>query len=260
MSTVQQRDKVVEAFEYRKRTREDWAGAEWIDFFADEATGRDSRFTDRTNARVMLELAKEGDWIMVANFDRLVCGIQDACATMEYLKSRQIRLSILDFGGMEIDTNSAYGEFFFVLMAQIKKLELHDIRRRVRESVSHRKRLGMVVSGSAPLGWEVGWFRVGDSSNIKKFYLPDNRTRRLARQIMHIYDSGIAKAGFNGTARYCNAHNILLRGKPWSAKTLQKYVMAARRNFTLPGGAEPAKIPRDAVRIHKLDGIVTDTD
>src|SRR5688572_1140891 len=127
LSCDQQHAKIKEAFDYKKSTRPEWAKAEWGGFIADEATCRESCFRERHGGSLLLAATKPGDLIMVANFDRLICGVIDACETVEYLNAHGIRLAILDFGGMEVDTSTAYGEFFFVMMAQIKRLELHDI-------------------------------------------------------------------------------------------------------------------------------------
>lgn len=248
LSTSQQESVVRDAFEYKKRTRAEWADAEWGGFIADEATSRDSCFRERSGGSLLLTFIRPGDAVIVSKFDRLVVGVSDAENTFAIFRERRASVLILDCGGMEMDTSTPYGEVLFVLVALFKKLELHDIRQRTKDAMDHRRRMGRPASG-AYVGWQIKAFIVPGMSGPQKYLVPDNPARRLAREIYNVKMTH--NFGYDRARRFCNENGILRKNrKKWHKLTFDKWCNAARDNFVLPNGNhEAAPIPPNAIPI-----------
>ncbi len=241
-STTQQHSVVLDAFEAYKKIKPAWANAVWAGFVADEATSRTSRFPQRHNGSLLVAACQPGDVIMVSNYDRIFANVVDVCETIGLFKERNIGLIILDF---EIDTTTIIGEFCFKLLALVKELEVQEIRRRTREAVAHRNRVGL--PGTYPrIGWMTKLMLIPGSRKPQKFLVPNNAVRRLAREILRIKINN--NFSYNEAMDYCNENKILRNRKKWTKRTFLKWCDAAREDFVLPNGNhEAAPIPANAV-------------
>jgi len=248
LSTDQQHAKVTDAFALRKANDPLWRDAEWGGWLADESTGRESCFRERHCGSLILAACKPGDVIAVSNFDRLIAGVRDAVDTMDYIHQHKINLWILDFGGMQLDTTTPMGETFFVIMAQLKRLEVLDIRRRTRESKAHRKRLGRPFTQPV-LGWKHRVVRVPGIPTQQRYLVPDNAARRLARELVGIKCQ--LNRSYTQASQYCNSIGLKQRnGKRWTIPTFVAWCRAAENNFPLPNGShEACPIPADAIPV-----------
>jgi len=252
LSTDQQHAKVTDAFALRKANDPLWRDAEWGGWLADEATGRESCFRERHCGSLILAACKPGDVIAVSNFDRLIAGVRDAVDTMDYIHQHKINLWILDFGGMQLDTTTPMGETFFVIMAQLKRLEVLDIRRRTRESKAHRKRLGRPWS-KPPVGWKIVVASVPGITGPQRYFVEDQLSRRLARELAGIMRQG--QLSYTQASQYCNSIGLkqitgATKGKRWTIPTFAKWCRAAENNFVLPNGShEACPIPADAIPV-----------
>jgi len=245
LSTTQQEAVVHDAFGAYQKIKPAWADAVWGGFFADEATGRTSCFHERNAGSLLLAACQPGDVIVVSNYDRIFARVVDVCDTLDLLKARNIGLIVLD---CEIDTTTILGAFVYKLLALVKELEVHEIRRRTRESKDHRKRIGRPHTYPT-CGWKIIEVMVPGVSGAQKYFVPDNAARRLAREIMNV--KIMLEGGYERARVYCNANNILRRNRrKWTKRTFQKWCDAAFKNFPLHNGShDPAPIPANAIPV-----------
>jgi DNA invertase Pin-like site-specific DNA recombinase len=243
LSTNQQCAVIVDAFGAYQKIKSTWTEAVWAGFFADEATGRTSIFRERNNGSLLLAACDRGDVIMVSNYDRIFANVVDVCDTLKLLDEQGIRLIVLD---CEIDTTTPIGAFCFKILALVKELEVVELRRRTRESAANRKRLGIPWCGPM-VGWRTVVMLIPGSSRPQKYLVPDNRKRRLAREIHKIaisHGMNLRQARF-----FCNDNKIYPpHRKYWTQPTFEKWIDAAINEFILPNGNhQSAPIPANAV-------------
>jgi len=245
-SPKQQESVVRKEFEHRKATKTGWADAEWGGFVVDEVVGRTTQFRCRERGSLLLATCKAGDWILVANFDRIFANTIDVCETLEIIRERQIKLCVLD---MDIDLSSDLGEACFTILAAIKRLEVREIQRRCRESASYRKQRGLPHT-VAPIGWKT--IRVLVSGKSRSYFTPDPVARARALQLLEMKNR--MNLSMPSTRTAANRQGLWnLKGKCWSLNAIIRWVRAAQNDFPLQNGChEPTPMPDDARPINSI--------
>ena len=107
--------------------------------FSEKASGGRK---DRRELERCLSLLREGDTLVVSKLDRLGRTVRQLIELIEDFKKRHIHFKCLSD---PIDTSSATGEFFFLVMGAFAQLEKNLIRERTRtglESARARGRTG----------------------------------------------------------------------------------------------------------------------
>ena len=64
-------------------------------------------------------------------------------------------LHLVDLGGQPVDTGSAVGRFFFLMLVGVAEMERNLIRERTKAALAHEAARGRRV-GTVPLGFKVG--------------------------------------------------------------------------------------------------------
>jgi DNA invertase Pin-like site-specific DNA recombinase len=246
LSTDQQHAKVRDAFAAFKTITSNWGDAVWGGFLADEATSRVSSFRERHFGSLLLAASQPGDIILVSNYDRIFASVVDVCESLELLSRMKVGLVILD---TDLDTTTIIGDFCFKILALVKEMEVKEIRRRTRESIAHRKRLGRPMT-APPVGWKHKAVQVPGVPKAQRYLVPDERARRYARKLAGIMLQG--RYNFRQAAYYCNSEGFMqLNGKRWTEPTFAKWMRAAQADFPLPNGSHEAfPIPADAVPVN----------
>ena len=248
LSTAQQRKNVEDAFDLYKRVRPDWAGAEWAGWFEDIDVSRTTKFRERENGHKVWTLSESGDVIMASNYDRLFARPLDVYETLEEVRTRGIRLCILDF---PIPIDDRLGEACFMIISMVKNLEVQATRDRTRKALAHRKDIGLPHSGKSPPGWKTVVCMV--DGQRRKFFTKNWAARELGAMILaKLRETGLDISNFQ---RWCvskswNDHN----GNPWSVSSLRRFIAAAEAGFPLPNGKlEAMKIPPEAKIVESFE-------
>lgn len=106
--------------------------------FSEKASGKN---TERPELEKALEYMREGDTLVIYKFDRLSRSTKDMLSIAEKLKERGINLKSLSD---DIDTSSAYGQFFFTICAAFAQLEREMIVSRTNAGLAAAKARGRV--------------------------------------------------------------------------------------------------------------------
>jgi DNA invertase Pin-like site-specific DNA recombinase len=225
LSTQQQEAVELEAFELYRKVKPEWKGATWGGFFRDEDTTRTSKFRERNSGSLILAACQPGDVIIVANYDRIFANVVDVCETLELVRSKGIRLLILD---CDIDTTTDFGESVFKLLAVIKEMEVKEIRRRITEAMRYRRARGLPCAGSK-IGWQTVHAR--HEGRNKTFWQPDFVARRLANELLRRMDEW--DCNINTAFKMCN--NIGLRqrnGSKWDVHDIPEVAQGRPRELS----------------------------
>lgn len=246
LSTDKQHAICLDIFEFKKRTNPEWADAVWGGWVADEATCRETKFRQRHFGSLLLAAVKPRDRIICAAQDRMCGDLIDFCETMKL--SEQMKFVIV-VGDKEIDCADEATVCYYEIVTSFAALEVKRLRRRCRESIAHRKRLGRAYC-TPRIGWRHKAVRMPGNPTIQRYQVPDERARRYARKL---YDMTIQRGrSYRQGAFYCNSEGFKqLNGKPWTTQTFMKWMRAVEDNFVLPNGShEAAPIPADAIPVN----------
>lgn len=247
LSPAQQEAVVLEAFQLFQKTKPGWDNAVWGGFHFDEATSRDSKFREREVGSLVLAMTKPGDKILVSNYDRIFANVVDVCETLELVEQIGFGIIVLD---MDIPLDSSLGKAVFQILSIVKGLEVEEIRRRSKNTIVYRKKVGLPTNHPP-----VGWANVAVQTNgtVRSFYRVDPVARHLGEQVLRVrMETGLA---LRPLAEELKRRRIPPPSgyKQWTAPCLSRWIKAAARNYPLPNGShEPAPIPPDAMPVETL--------
>jgi DNA invertase Pin-like site-specific DNA recombinase len=242
MSTDQQHQVCKDVFDLKKRIHQEWANATWGGFFADEATCRETSFKERHFGSMVLAATKPGDRIMCSHHDRLGCGVLHTYETFKLAREMQFRIVM---GDREVDPSDPMHMVIENILSSLAEYELHRIRQRTKAALDHRKRLGKPC-GRAPIGWRTVQCLVEGITKPQKFFVPDHKARRLAKELVAIKEgNGLT---YTAACDVCNkAGRKQLNKRRWTHPTFIAWCRAAEDDFVLPNGSHDAlPIPPNA--------------
>lgn len=108
---------------------------------------RSGRSLEKRSLGQVLELMRAGDRLVVWKLDRLGRSVKDLIEIIERIESIGADLVILTEG---VDTSTAFGRFFFHIMASIAELERGMISERTKAGMAARKAADPGVKWGAP--------------------------------------------------------------------------------------------------------------
>jgi putative DNA-invertase from lambdoid prophage Rac len=97
---------------------------------------------------------ESGDIVIAAKLDRLFRSALDALKVVESLKTRGVKLHLLDLGG-DIAGNGL-SKLFLTIAAAFAEAERDRIRERIGQAKADQKSRGRFLGGDVPFGFEVG--------------------------------------------------------------------------------------------------------
>src|SRR5579863_6740884 len=109
---------------------------------------------ERPVGRALFAKLKAGDIIIAAKLDRLFRSALDALKVVESLKSRGVKLHLLDLGG-DIAGNGL-SKLFLTIAAAFAEAERDRIRERVSQSKADQRARGRYLGGIVPFGFRRG--------------------------------------------------------------------------------------------------------
>lgn len=111
------------------------------EIFEEEKTGRKKEVRDVFNQ--MLDLAEEGDTVVVTKLDRFARSTLDALQTEQYLRKKDVVLVILNWAGQVVDTSTPIGKLMFTFLSGIAEFDADMIRERQLEGIAEAKKRGV---------------------------------------------------------------------------------------------------------------------
>lgn len=236
MSPETQRDLIFKDFTHRKAMGTIPSDMEWGGFVADTDVSRAVKFLHRPMGGTMALKMKPGDFLCVAAYDRLIGSLIDGHETLQWIKQADVNLIII---GMNVDTSTPLGKFFFDMMGAVKDLERAEIGRRTREGLSYRRSQGRPTA-SPPIGYKVMNLIPLAGGPMVKWYMPNPSERRYAKYITELKD--VHKLSFNDIAlKFYNNHIKHPRtGKRQKCdpKCIFNYYHAMKKGWPLHGGIQ----------------------
>lgn len=109
--------------------------------FREKVSGRQKE--GRQQLRILLEMVKEGDSIVVTKLDRFARSTKDALNTIEELNKKGVTLIVLNMGGDRVDTSTPIGKLMITVLAGIAEFEADMIRERQLEGIQEAKKRGV---------------------------------------------------------------------------------------------------------------------
>jgi len=125
----------IAGFEAQQRDLEQ-VGVEKV--FAEQV----SSIAQRDELEAAMEFVRDGDTLVVTKLDRLARSTMNLLQLLEKLQSKNVGLRILDFGGGEIDTNSANGKLILTMFSAFGQFERELMLERQREGIARAKAEG----------------------------------------------------------------------------------------------------------------------
>src|SRR5215213_8180084 len=109
---------------------------------------------DRPAGGTMVSKLKAGDIVIAAKLDRCFRSALDALNVVEQLKTRGVKLHLLDLGG-DIAGNGL-SKLFLTIAAAFAEAERDRIRERITNVKQDQKARGRYLGGKVPFGYRVG--------------------------------------------------------------------------------------------------------
>jgi putative DNA-invertase from lambdoid prophage Rac len=109
---------------------------------------------ERPVGRPLFAMLERGDLVIAAKLDRLFRSALDALKVVESLKTRGVKLHLLDLGG-DIAGNGI-SKLFLTIAAAFAEAERDRIKERVGQVKADQKARGHYLGGSIPFGYRLG--------------------------------------------------------------------------------------------------------
>lgn len=127
----------------------------------------------------------EIDTVVALKLDRLFRSTVNGLQSISYLNSFGKNISIIDLGGMTVDTSSATGKMFLTMVLGFSELERDTIRERITSVLQDKKSKGLVYSGKTPYGFK----KVG-----KKLKVIDKEMNKVREFFSIMNDDSVPKS------------------------------------------------------------------
>jgi DNA invertase Pin-like site-specific DNA recombinase len=206
MSTIDQQEspKVQEEsirrwFDYQAEGDRWPDGAEFIGMFVDEAVSSKVQLLDRKYGELMLSILDPGDFFVVSKIDRAFRSSADLERTLEKFREAGIHAVFLD---LNVDSNTAMGEFVISNSVSIARFERKRIGERTREALRLKQKRGEAV-GSAVAGFK------REKDQASKKLVPDIEQRKLGFAAAELIRKGHSRTMVGKLIRpFVKRHNI----------------------------------------------------
>lgn len=165
----------------------------------------------RPGMQTVLKMAtqKEIDHVIISKLDRGFRSVSDALDTAKKLDKHGIGLhSVSEM----IDTKSAMGKFFFVIMAGAAELERNRLSERLTEAFAYKRSKGEKMGRWIRYGYDLKT----DGKTLKK----NPKEQRIIRKIISLRN--ISKKSLTDICRYLNHKNVPTKtGKKWNLQQIR---------------------------------------
>lgn len=124
------------------------------EFVVEEGVSGSVPVGQRPAGGVLFRKLQPGDVVIAAKLDRLFRSALDALQVVADLRTREVRLHLIDLGG-DIAGNGL-SKLFLTIASAFAEAERDRIRERVTQVKQDQKKRGRYLGGKVPFGWRVG--------------------------------------------------------------------------------------------------------
>lgn len=153
-------------------------GVEWGGFFYDEATSGKKPLSERTEGRLVYFLARTGDHIVTAKYDRCFRSALDGMTHLQALEQRGVTFHS---DKEKIDTGTAMGRAFRTILLALAEVERDLASERTIEVQESLRAQGKPHCKGCPIGWRIVRLSTG------REYRVDEDERRLAAHMHSLH-------------------------------------------------------------------------
>jgi putative DNA-invertase from lambdoid prophage Rac len=174
VSTVRQATE-GESLEVQQRQIEGYAhmhGLTLASVLVEEGESGSVPVEERPVGRPLFAKLQRGDIVISAKLDRLFRSALDALKVVESLKTRGVKLHLLDLGG-DIAGNGL-SKLFLTIAAAFAEAERDRIRERIGQVKADQKARGRYLGGKVPFG-----FRRGESGELVRYEAEQEAIREI---------------------------------------------------------------------------------
>lgn len=212
----------LEAQEARIRSYCQMQGLELLEVVSDQGVSASKPMSKRAGgARVLAAVkAGEADAVVALKLDRLFRNARDCLAVTEGWQKRGAGLHLLDMGGQAVDTSSAMGQFFLLMMAGVAQMERTLIAERTSAALAHKRAKGEKTGGDAPLGFKAD--RSGDVARLEA----DQGESGAVERMRELAAKGVT---VRRIAAQLESEGFKPRGKRWHPTTVHRTLKRLKR-------------------------------
>lgn len=185
-------------------------GLELVQVFEDRGVSGGKPLHDRPAGKVLLAEVASGrvEAVVAVKLDRLFRNAHDCLGVADLWSKRNVALHLVDMGGQAVDTGSAVGRFFFLMLAGVAEMERNLGRERTRAALHHRASLGQRV-GTVPLGFR----------SVDGLLVADEDESAALEVLLALRAGG---ASIRQVAALMNERGVKARGRRWYATTVAR--------------------------------------
>ena len=191
-------------------------GLELVRVFEDRGVSGGKPLDDRPAGKALLAEVAAGrvESVVAVKLDRLFRNATDCLTVADMWSKRNVALHLVDMGGQAVDTGSAVGRFFFLMLAGVAEMERNLGRERTKAALHHRAALGQRI-GTIPLGFR----------SVDGMLVIDDEERAGLETLVALRDSG---ASIRSVAMLMNEQGIKSRGRRWHPTTVARILRRIR--------------------------------
>ena len=157
--------------------------------------------------------------VIAVKLDRLFRDAQDCLAVTRAWERKGVALHLVDLGGQAVDTSTAMGQFFLLIMSGVAEMERGLIRERTKAALRHKRALGEKTGGTQPFGYRVG----ADGKHL----IADEAEQALMKRARELRGKGWTLAAI---ADQLNADRVPSRGKRWYPASVTRLIGKRRHD------------------------------
>jgi DNA invertase Pin-like site-specific DNA recombinase len=219
-------------------------GLDLVELVIDAGVSGGKSLEERPGGARLLELvAKRAVGAVIAiKLDRLFRNATDCLIVADGWQRRSVALHLVDLGGQAVDTGSAVGRFFFLMLAGVAEMERNLVRERTRMAMRHQKSLGRRV-GQIPYG-----FKSDGTGGV----VPDVAESVVVEKMQALRASGLS---IRAVADALTRDGVPARGARWHPTTVARLL---GRYSSGPGGDE-LRLTAGARRSRNHDSVECDS-
>lgn len=110
--------------------------------YREEGCSASKPLLERPQGRALVEAIQAGlvQTVVITKLDRLFRDVVQCLTTLDQWRSRNVRLVILDFGGMAVDTETPMGRMFITMIAAFAEFERTTTAERTRTVMAYKRK------------------------------------------------------------------------------------------------------------------------
>jgi len=173
--------------------------------FSDTGVSGSIAAFDRPAFKELLETVVEGDTVVCTKIDRLGRTASDVLQTVEYFKTRKIKLRILQLDA--VDLTSSMGKLVLTMLAAVAEMERNLTSERTKDGLQRTKEEGTILGKPLKYNPEQMYNMWQDSLKMKLLDV-SNKYNVSLRQLTRYRSSWFSEKGIADYTKIYNAQQL----------------------------------------------------